>query len=138
MVYGAMSAQSNVTAEPTVDTTPRKVVAWNTDGLANGMTVDHTTDDITCDVAGTYFVSAGLSFSGTNSATYFVEIYVDGAATGYTLERKMGTGGDIGRAALVGIVTCDATDDIALFQWTPGGSVMTITEAALTAHRLSQ
>lgn len=137
-VYGMIYVTANSTAETTVDTTPRKIAAFDSDGPENGIDADHTTDDITCDTAGTYKITASVSFSGTLSSTFNVEIYKNTTGTGFVLERKLGTGGDIGNSAVVGIVNCAATDTFSLYQYTADGSAMTIHAAQLTAHRLSQ
>lgn len=137
--YGVMSVQGASTAESTTDGTPRKVAAWTTDGLEQNMTVDKTTgNDITANVAGTYDVEASISFSGSASKTYMIEIYKNGSATGFAAKRKLGAGGDVGDVSLSGIVALAATDRLQLYQWTTdSGGVITIAEAQLIAVRIS-
>ena len=137
-IYGVMSVQTGVTGEATVDGTPRKIAAFNTNGVSNGVTVDNTSDDITCTTTGTYLINASVSFSGSNSATYDIELYKNAAATGFAFQRKLGTGGDVGNSTITGIVNCAAdTDTFSLYQ-SSDGSAMTVTEAQLTVHRISQ
>jgi hypothetical protein len=137
-VYGIMSVQANVTGEATVDGTPRKVAAWNTDGLSNGMTADSTTgDDLTCDTAGTYIVTFNASFSGTNSSVVTLEIYKNGSATGFALTRTLNAAGAVGAAGINGIVNCAATDTIEVYQ-SSTGSALTVEEGQMSAYRISQ
>jgi len=125
------------TAEATVDATPRKIAAFTTKGPEVGVTSSTTTDNVTVAEAGDYFVSANVSFSGTLSSTYNVTVYIDTTSTNLTLERKLGTGGDVGSAGLSGLVTCAAGEAISLYQSTADGSAMTVTDAQLTVIRMS-
>jgi hypothetical protein len=138
-VYGAMYANGNSTAEPTVDATPRNIEAWNTDGLVNGVVVDSTTDnDITVPSAGIYEVQASISFNGTLSRTFLITIYKNGSSTDLTMERKLGTGGDVGSCSLVGLIQCAASDVIELYQSSSdGGTDMTVREAQLVVKKIS-
>ncbi len=137
--YGSMSVQGASSAEGTTDGTPRKLTAWTNDDLELNMTADKTTgNDITADVAGTFLVSCGVSFSGTGNKTFVVEIYKNGSATGFAADRKLGAGGDVGRVAIVGIVALAATDTLELYQWSgDGGSSLTVTEAVMAAFRIA-
>ncbi len=136
--YASMSVQAGSSGESTVDATPRKIAAWNTDGLENNMTVDSTTgNDVTADIAGTFHVMAKVCFSGSASKTYQIEIFKNGAATGFAADRKLGSGGDVGAAMSCGLVALVATDTIEVYQSSSdGGSAMTVTEAQLTIHRV--
>jgi hypothetical protein len=137
-VYCVMSVQGGSTAEITTDGTPRKVAAWNTDGICNGMTSDHTTgNDITADVAGTFLVNVQVSFTGSNAHTFDLELYDSGVATGFALQRKMSAGGDVGSGSIIGIVTLSATDTLELYHSTSDGNAFTAIEAQMTAHRIS-
>lgn len=137
VAYAQISAQANVTAELTVDATPRSIAAWNVNGPYSGLTPDHTTNDLTIISAGTYIISSNVSFTGSNISTYRIEIYKNGVATGYACTRKMGTGADVGSVAVKGILNLVATDAITLYQSsTDGGTVLTVSEGQLIAHRV--
>jgi len=135
-VYGIMSAQANATPESTVDATPRKLAAWNTDGVSHLATVDSTTNDnITVNAAGIFLITANISFSGDASKTYLCEIYKNASPTGFRLERKLGAGGDIGSASVNGVVSAVATDAFSIYQWSSdGGTTLLVTEAQLIIH----
>ena len=135
---GTLYVTGNTTGESTVDATPRLIAALDTSGPAEGLTVDTAGSQITIDEAGDYLVIGSISFSGTLSKIFNVAIYKNTSTTGYALERKLGTGGDVGSAIVSGIVTCAALDDISLYQSsTDGGTVFTATDAQLSVVRLS-
>lgn len=145
-IYGAMSVQAGAAGEATVDATPRQLAAWNTNGLNNLTTVDHTADEIVVDEAGTYMVKACVSFSGTASKTFQLEFYKYDAsasplvysASGHAVDRKLGAGGDVGACSLHGIIAFSAGDKIAIFQSSSdGGTALTVTEAQLSIYRIS-
>ena len=135
---GTLYVTGNTTGESTVDATPRLIAALDTSGPAEGLTVDTAGSQITIDEAGDYLVIGSISFSGTLSKIFNVAIYKNTSTTGYALERKLGTGGDVGSAMVSGIVTCAALDDISLYQSsTDGGTAFTATDAQLSVVRLS-
>ena len=135
--YSVMSIQAGVAGEATVDGTPRQIAGWNINGLSYDCVADHTTDDITIATAGVYEVNLTVSFSGSASKTYVVEIYKNGLTTGFAFERKLGTGGDVGSASCNGLVSCIPTDTIEAWQSsTDGGSAMILSEAQLLVHRV--
>ena len=134
---GTLYVTGNSTPETTVDTTPRQIAALDTKGVEQGLTVDTTNGYITVAEAGDYLVIGDVSFSGTNSSTYNVEIYKNTSGTSHMLERKLGTGGDVGQGSVHAVITCAASDDISLYQYTADGSAMTVTDAQLSVIRLS-
>ena len=132
-----MSVQAGSTGESTVDATPRKITAWNTDGAATNMTVDSTTgNDITADVGGRYIVMISVSFTGTGNKTYQLEIFKNGVASGFAVDRKLGSGGDVGSVSIHGKFALVATDTIELYQSSSdGGPALTITEGQMVINR---
>lgn len=143
-IYGGISVQGGSAAEATTDGTPRLVAAWNTDGLSNGTTPDHTDDTILATVAGTYEVHAHVSFSGTAAKSFQLELYVYDdsgtawGASGFAVDRKLGAGGDVGACAVMGLVALDVDDKVGLYHSSSdGGSAFTATEAQLSIKRIS-
>lgn len=140
--YGIMSVQAGSTGEGTVDGTPRILTAWNTNGLSNETTVDHTADSILVGQAGSYKVDSSLSFSGSGSSTADLELYVyDDSATswgasGFSLSQRLESASDVESVSINGIVQLDASDGVAIYQ-SSTGSALTIKEAQLTIHRIS-
>lgn len=135
--YGILNANDVSVAESTVDATPRQVTAWSIDGLSFNTTPDHTSDDITIDIDGDYTVEVSVSFSGTSSKTYRLEIYKNGSPTGFACMRKLGTGGDVGDVSFSGFISLSTNDTVSVYQWsTDGGTAMTITDAQMKLERL--
>jgi len=135
---GTLYVTGNSSAESSVDATPRQIAALATKGVEVGLTVDTANKYITINTAGDYLVVASISFSGTLSKVFNVAIYKNTSSTGFMLERKMGTGGDVGAGSVNGIVTCAVGDDISLYQSsTDGGTAFTATDAQLSVIRLS-
>lgn len=136
--WAVMSVQSGSSAEATTDGTPRKIVAWNTDGIAKGMVVDNTTgNDITAVVGGVFEIEAALSFTGTASKRLDFEIYVSGNATGFAAGRMLDGAGALGSVSMVGDVRLVVGDTVEVYHSTPdGGSAMTMVEAQLTVNRI--
>jgi hypothetical protein len=135
--YGGIYCTDNATGEATVDATPRKITAWSANGPASDCTPDHTLDEIQADAAGTFFVAVSLSFSGSASSTYVLEIYKNGVATGFQAKRKLGTGGDVGAVAFQGVITLAVNDDVTVYQHsTDGGTALTVTDGQLNIMRI--
>ena len=135
---GTLYCEDNATAESTVDATPRQIANLGAKGVEEGLTVDTANSKITAAAAGDYLISAGVSFSGTISKTFVVEIYIDTTGTNLKLERKLGTGGDVGSAHVSGIITLAVGEDVSLYQsTTDGGSAFTIQNGQLSVVRLS-
>lgn len=136
--YGGLSVADNTTAETTTDATARKLAAWDTTMPTSAQATSSTsTNDVSVSDAGDYLINAQISFSGSLSKQFEIEIYKEGIATGLKLDRKLGTGGDVGSASVCGILTLAANDSIALYhKSTDGGSSFTMANGQLTVTRL--
>lgn len=142
--YGSFRVEAGSTAETTTDATPRQIAAWNTNGLSNNVTVDHTDDALKATVAGTYEVTGELSFSGSASKTFQVEVYVyDDSATSWSAsgsaqDRKLGAGGDVGSMPISAIVALDVDDKVGLYHSSSdGGTSFTVSEATMSIKRIA-
>jgi len=136
--YGGLYVEDNSTAETTTDATPRKIGAFTTVmPSSSSCTPSATTNDITVTDAGDYVIEGTLSFSGTLSKTFEVEIYKDTTASGIKLQRKLGTGGDVGSASVKGIVTLTAGQAVSLYHSsTDGGTAFTLVNGSLTVNKI--
>jgi hypothetical protein len=134
---GILLCTNNVTPEPTVDTTPRIITAFNSAPVAVGMTVSHVNNNITVSEAGVYFAVCSICFSGSANATFDVRGFVNGVPTDMYLSRKLGAGGDVGSATVQGIVTLGPGDVMDIRQSTADGNAFTCTAAQLCAWRIS-
>jgi hypothetical protein len=134
---GVLLCTNNVTAEPTVDATPRVITAFNGAPVAVGMTVSHVNNNITVSEAGVYFAICSLSFIGSGNSTFEIRGFVNGVASDMYLSRKLGAGGDVGTATIQGIVTLAANDVMDVRQSTVDGSAFTCQAGQLCAWRIS-
>jgi hypothetical protein len=115
---------------------------FNTNGISRGATPDHTNDHITISETGVYKVEVSASFSGSSSQTYEIQAFKNNGTTGFTnihLERKIGTGGDIGAAQCGGLVDLTATDTVEVWvQCTSTtGTTLTLRDANLNVTRIN-
>jgi len=135
--YGSISVSGNASAEATTDVTPRKIANFDTE-IDNGVAVaSHASDQIAIVDAGDYYLSAFVSFSGTLSRTFVVEVYIDGIASGVKFTRKLGTGGDVGSSACGAILALSASDIVTLYHSsTDGGTAFTMVDGQLNIFRL--
>jgi hypothetical protein len=136
--YGGLSVEDNSSAEATTDATPRKIAAFDAAMPTSAKATSSTaTNDITVTDAGDYLVVGQVSFSGTLSKLFVIEIYKEGVATNLKCLRKLGTGGDEGSASVTGILTLASGDSVSLYHSsTDGGSTFTATDGQLALIRL--
>jgi len=142
--YGEIYTSGNSTVTVATDqNTWYQFLHFDVDGISQGMTPDHTNDHITVLEAGDYKIEATVSFSSdTGNTTYEIQVAKNNGATGFSnihLERKLGSGGDIGAAQCGGMVTLAANDTIELWiQCTSAAATNpTIRDANLNITRLS-
>jgi hypothetical protein len=137
LTIGGIGAIDNAVTETTTDATPRTIAAFDANGLSNRVTPDHATNDLTITEAGTYDIQGHVSFEGTLSKTFKVQVYVNEIASGVPLERKLGTGGDVGSASFCSIAVCAIGDKITARHWsTDGGVAFTAKQISLVATRV--
>jgi hypothetical protein len=77
--------------------------------------------------AGVYDIDLDASFSGTAGATFMVGVYKGGTLTNVWLERKIGTGGDVGNAGCSGRIALVAGDELSVEVISVGGASKTFT-----------
>jgi hypothetical protein len=136
-VYGAILVTDGVTGQ-TPGTTPVKLTAFTTNGLARNVVPDHTNDRLTIGAngAGDYLIIFQSSFSGSNNATFELEFYLNQVATGYKTSRKLGSAGDVGSASLIGLGSLVDGDEIEIFVDGGAGESLTVEDAQLIAVRI--
>ena len=120
--YAEISATGNTT--PTTVTTTAtwyQITIFDTNGLSNDATPDHTNDHITVATTGTYRVMVTASISSGAGSTALFECVVkknDGVTTLDNLHfhrQLSGGGGDTGAASASGLATLTAADTIELW-----------------------
>ena len=134
----AFASAASVTG---INGTYAKVAIFDTNGPSNGLVPDHTSDHITAPVAGDYEIQTGVSFGGTGNTTFDFCIFA--GPSGSTVEtavkfrRKIGSGGDVGRAAASYFVTLSAGDVIELYVKSGGtNDTANIANASISAFKL--
>lgn len=115
-----------------------KLTGFANDGVSDGATADQANNRVTVDIAGTYQISLDVSFSGTLSTTFSFEIYVNGASVDIGMQRKLGTGGDVGIGACGRPVAIGAGQDVEVYVKADGSSKsITPVYMNLFVHRVS-
>lgn len=110
----------NYAGTQTTNATPGNfdiITAFNTASGYNGASYLNTnakaSNKITCGKTGKYTVGFSASFGGTPASTFTCMVYVNGVAqNNVRFSRKLGTGGDVGRAACSGIVSVTSGQDV--------------------------
>ena len=117
--YGSIfGVDQSTTFTCTVQNTWYQLTMFDTNGPSNGCTSDHTNDHITISEAGDYKVGMACSFSGSNSATFELQVFKNNGATAcpcLIIRRKLGAAGDVGCVAVNSIATFAANDTIELW-----------------------
>ena len=126
LAYGEISAQDNTT--PTIITTSGKVnkvqvTIFDTDGLSNNATPDHTNDHITINKAGVYKISVSMSVesvAGDGDKLGF-SVYKNNGATEFPnlhFHRDFTAGASkTGSASMNGIISVSVNDTIEIWGW---------------------
>ena len=137
--FGALAVRGGTTAETTVDATPRKVAAWNATSEGWNMTADHTADEITADVVGVYMASLSIAFSGSVGKEYSIEVRKNDVDSGFGMTRKLGSSGNVETVAVAPTpIRLVAGDTMSVYQSsTDGGTILTVVDAVLSLHRIS-
>lgn len=137
LTFAGIGATNNSTDETTTDATPRKITAFDTDGPANRVTNDASAGTLTIVEAGTYSIEGHVCFSGTLSKTFKIQVYKGTTAIGVPMERKLGTGGDVGSASFKALAVLAVGDVISAYHWsTDGGTTFLAQQIYLTATRM--
>ena len=110
--FGGLSVEDNSAGTPqTIGTSFVQVDQFDTDGLAQGTTPAHASDNITIDNTGVMQFSASLSFSGTTGVDYYAKIFVDAVEIdGFTSKVTIHEAGDIKVLKIDGIYSFTATE----------------------------
>lgn len=110
--YGGIYNQATGTAEFNLSTNFIKITGSFTGDMisTDNITPDYANDKITINHAGSYFVGMQLSFHGLASAVINGAIFIDGVVQDQIrFRRKLGTGGDVGSASAMGLITITGT-----------------------------
>jgi len=118
LAFGEIYVQGNSTADTVATATNTQVTRFDTNGVSNNMTPDHTNDHITVTKAGMYLCTISFSFSGSGSVDWTFSLYKNNGNTEFPnvhTNRKLGAAGDVGSASMSGIVDLAVNDTIELW-----------------------
>ena len=114
LTYGGIySIHSDAISIGTVGTTAKKFAAFSHDYPANGTTPSFSTDDITVDVTGDYFILITITFATTSvgdAGTYQFHVRINGVEAPIGFHRTMSGSADTGSGAAQGILALTAAD----------------------------
>jgi hypothetical protein len=81
-----------------------------TGGIEDGITFssDGTADRLTVNSSGIFLGTLSVSFNGSASEVIHGNVHKSGSPTTFQFERKLGAGGDVGTAAVSGIVAANS------------------------------
>lgn len=127
MAFGEISVV-NATTELTITTQYAvgkiQITAFDTNGLSDNTTPDHTQDHITVNRTAKYLCVASLhveSAAAGGADTFGFSVYKNNGATEFSnlhAHRKLaGGGGDVGSVSISGIVELNKDDTIELWCW---------------------
>lgn len=112
-VRGEFFIADNEAGSPqTIGTSFQKVSQLTSKGQESGVIVDNVTDfDIQVGTTGVYLCLVSLSFSGTANTTFQISTFKNNVQQMVSkITRKIGSGGDVGDSAGVGMISCAADD----------------------------
>lgn len=135
-VYGSIACVATGTEQTNV-TPAAKINQFDTNGLSNDTTPDHTSDDITVDIAGTYLVSATLSFvsNTATSRTWEGWIYRNTTPQTHLSFTRTVANTQAGDVTISGLLTLAANDTVSirvLCSTTPNGFILEKGNLAIT------
>jgi len=113
--YAEISAEGASSTHAVATGVWHQVDVFNTDGLSNLCTPDHTENHITIVKAGVYKVNVSIAFSGTGGVDWMFSLFKNNGSTEFPnvhTNRKLGSGGDIGSASMCGLVTFAVGDTV--------------------------
>jgi hypothetical protein len=136
-VYGEIYVAGGSTPQGSIDTSYALITGFAANGLSSGTTPDHSSDQITVDVTGTYLVMANVCFTGTASTEFTVAVFAEGIEEHIHFCRSIGTGVTVGSAHLCGVLALTATDVVDLRVKADGASKsITVQEGAFTVRMI--
>lgn len=117
--YGGMySISTDAIAIATIGVTPKKLIGFSHNTPANGISPDHTADEITIVTAGDYLIPLGMTFSTAavgDAGLYKFHVRVNGVQSVIGFHRQMSGTSDTGAAGTQGILTLAASDLVSVW-----------------------
>jgi len=107
IAYGGLCIPS-AAADFSASTSLAAYTAWSGGMPGASVTVGTAAGSLSPDLTGIYNVAVQMSFSGDASVQFNAQLFQDDIDTGFGFARLLGSGGDIGSAGFVGIISANA------------------------------
>ncbi len=119
LLCGEISVADNVTAM-TPGTSFTQVTAFDTNGISNDVTSDHTNDHLITNTAGNYMVVISLTVNNDEVTAHEIDFQLfknngDTEFTNVHVHRSLAGSSDVGSVSMSGIIACAASDTIELW-----------------------
>jgi len=136
-VYGIIKCIDGSTPQTLADGVAEKLENFCTNGLAVGMTPDHSNNQITVDETGVYalFFSASMETNTVNT-TIHAHFAIDAGIKDGGFHRKIATGGDVGSGACFDVVLINAAEVLSILIEADNDCTTTMTDGQLVAVRI--
>lgn len=135
-VYGNLYVANGVTQQ-NLTTDFVKFTGFTNAGPGEGVTVNLANDSLDLLYDGMYLGAFMCSFSGTPNALITFQLAVDGTPSAITeLDRKLGTGGDLGSATGISLFAGTAGQELTVQVKSDGTDNITAAQAAFTILRI--
>ncbi len=121
-----------------------QVTAFNANGHSHRLTPDHTSDDITMDIAGDYMCTVSINIESVagGAQTAGTAVYKNNGATLFPnlhMHRKLsGGGGDLGAVTMNGVIALVAGDTIEVWIWNNTTGDIIVDDVTLTLVRIGR
>ena len=117
--FGGMSVIGGVASQNV--NVPEKLTQFTVNDSSENLTVDHTADEMTIQIAGRYIFWSTITITGAAGIEYWIEPYVDplgvGApvASGFTNAIMVNAGADLTELSVTGVLDLNVGDIVSMF-----------------------
>ena len=121
-----------------------QVTAFNANGHSHRLTPNHSSDDITMDIAGDYMCTVSMNIESVagGAQTVGTAVYKNNGATLFSnlhMHRKLsGGGGDLGAVSLNGIIDLVVNDTVEVWIWNSTTGDIIVDDVTLTLVRIGR
>ena len=138
--YGSIYVADGVTAQSiATGATPTKLTGFTTDGIDTGTIANAASNQLDL-TAGDWLVTLSVSFSGDANVEFYGSVFVDEVQQAQLqFGRKLSTGGDVGSACCMGIVSATAGQALSVRMTSDDAGAVNVTplDMNLSAEKIS-
>ncbi len=137
LAYGEISVKDSTAAITLNSADHTQISEFNTNGVSNNVTPDHTNEHIVITKAGMYLVTAVIAVKNSAGQAHLmhVDLFKNNGGTVFGnihAHRNLSAGSDVGSIALSGIVSCNVDDTLELWATTDSGTDRDVTFEDIT------